>query len=174
MKIMRYFILIYFFAFTSCVVKPIKYTYQNKFSLENYNKQNSQNYLRTDCVYVNSEEEDYGNGKRKTFEFMRFFKNGRVYISKTFFDTIPKKEFTNFISLEDIYEKTKKFDYNSGRKAYYLIENNGILKIEQYVNAGTGCTIREGILDEFKINFKKENKIYKIEIIENKINEPNW
>ena len=105
---------------------------------------------------------------------MRFFKNGRIYISKTFFDTIPKNEFTNFVSLEKIYKKTNKFDYNSGRKAYYLIEKNGILKIEQYVNAGTGFIIREGIIDEFKINFKNENKIYKIEIIENKINEPNW
>ena len=174
MKIMRYFILIYFFAFTSCVVKPIKYTYQNKFSLENYNKQNLQNYLRTDCVYLNSEEEDYGSGNRKSLKFMRFFKNGRVYISKTFYDSIPKNEYNNFISLEDIYKKTNKFDYNSGRKAYYIIDKNGIVKIEQFVNAATGFIITEGILDEHEINFKKENRIYKTKIIENNLNVTNW
>ena len=171
---MRYLIFIYFFVLTSCVVKPIKYTYQNKFSLENYNRQSSQNYLRTDCVYLNSEEEDYGSGKLKSLRFIKFFKNGRVYISKTFYDSIPKNEYYNLISLEDIYKKTKKFDYDSGRKAYYIIDKNGILKIEQYVNAATGFIIIEGILDEFKINFKKENRIYKTKIIENRLNVPNW
>ena len=70
MKIIQYFTFLIFIILQSCIVNPKNYTYKTKFSLENIQKENLKNYLRTDCFYTNTKEEDYDNGKRKTFEFI--------------------------------------------------------------------------------------------------------
>ena len=171
---MRYLTFLLFLILTDCVINPKNYTYKNKFSLNNSSKLNIENYLRTDCFYINSENEEYVSGKLKTYKFMKFYKNGRVYISKTFLDSIPIKEYNNFVSLEDIYIEKKIIDYNSGRKGYFIINENGILKIEQYINAGSGFSISEGIIGSNQIDFKKEKRIYKAKTIKSKIIDTNW
>ena len=158
---MKYFLFLITLSFLSCAVKPLNYSYKNKFNLNEYV---GSSLLRTDCYYVNSRLMDtYSKGTVEVFEYVKFFSNGRVYYSKSFFDSIPVSEFSKMNSLEDIYVKEKKYDYDTGRKGYYMIDEKGVLHLERYLNARQGyafysVNILKDELVFFKVKIKNGGK----------------
>lgn len=84
----------------------------------------------TNAVYLLSYFNDAFNDS--IFEFTRYFGNGRVYTSQTFYG-IPPTEFDfNEMSVDGP-------DYlRKGQKHYYDITKDGLLKLEYFVNGYDG------------------------------------
>lgn len=85
----------------------------------------------TNSVYIGAYMHPSTN--KYAYKFIRFFGNGRVYESPTFYDSLPtEKEYNELITDNDPYQ------LNKGQKHYYDITKDGLLRREYFVSGYDG------------------------------------
>lgn len=84
----------------------------------------------TNAVYLFTEIDS--QSKKVEYHFKRYFKNGRVYGSYTFYDSPPTEK--DYNQMADDPERT----WNKGQKYYYDITKDGLIRHEYFVNGYDG------------------------------------
>lgn len=113
--------------------------FPNRYRLERTNKKTDfQVFFKSDTILMPDTNSAYlfsyinPTTQKQEYKFTRYFGNGRVYESRTFYDSPPTENEYNELTTGEPYH------LNKGQKFYYNITKDGLLKHEYFVSGYDG------------------------------------
>ncbi len=154
MKVQVFLMLLIVVLLSACTASPNRYKMGKRIDRQSkcFGEQLLQPFpIDTNAIYVSR---TIAADNMEYYSFIRFFSQGRAYISRPFPDSLPS-DYDKF----DVWDQ--KYDYAKGTKCYYRLikkRKKVVLKMETYVSAIWGYQMHYAHIHPQQLKFYKRRR----------------